>query len=342
MLSKNGLRKQSKQGLAAGILVVLAGMALLSVIPTNALAESALRSRVYGFRNTDNQRAVQLVNQLGIKVTMDAHSPSVVVLTSDDSNELTRAYTLMEMLDRKEPVEMKILGQIAESESKAQLDQLQAQTKKLLPGTLLDPPAKGGSSKPVIIDIYKGQLLVMAPAAEMTQVETAWQTQQAQSPTITAAPVPAKPVETVEPNVVQPVAEQPATEPNQPVETQVIPQPQPTEPNQVLPETEQPGIDLLNALAAEAQAVVEPNQPATPIEAAVEPTPVADANAIEPVAEGDDAAFKKIVEQLMKQAAEEEKTAAETEAAAATPQQPETAPKKIETAAPAKTTDAKI
>ncbi|MBN2512484.1 MAG: hypothetical protein JXB18_06060, partial [Sedimentisphaerales bacterium] len=350
MLSKNGLRKQSKQGLATGILVVLTGLALLSVMPTNARAESALRSRVYGFRNTDNQRAVQLVNQLGIKVTMDAHSPSVVVLTSDDSNELTRAYTLMEMLDRKEPVEMKILGQIAESESKAQLDQLQAQTKKLLPGTLLDPPAKGGSSRPVIIDVYKGQLLVMAPASEMTQIETAWQTQQAQSPTITAAqaaPVPVSPIKTVEPNTVQPVVEQPATEPNQPVETQVIPQPQPTEPNQMAPEAEQPGIDLLNALAAEAQAVDEPNQPAIQVEAAVVPTPVAEANVPEPVAEGDDAAFKKIVEQLMKQAAEEE-AAIGAEAAAPTPQQseapgqPEAKPKKIETAVPAKADDAKI
>lgn len=351
MLSKNGLRKQSKQGLAAGILIVLAGLVLLSVMPTCVEAESALRSRVYGFRNTDNQRAVQLVNQLGIKVTMDAHSPAVVVLTSDDSAELTRAYTLMEMLDRKEPVEMKVLGQIAESDAKAQLDLIQAQVKKLLPGTLLDPPAKGGSAKPVIIDVYKGQLLAMAPAAEMTQIETAWQTQQAQSPTITAAPavpVPAKPVETVEPNGVQPVVEQPVAEPNQPVETQAIPQPQPTEPNQVAPETEQPSADLLNALAAEAQATVEPNLPATPIEAAVEPTPVADANALQPVAEGDDAAFKKIVEQLMKQAAEEEKAAAETEAVAPTPQQPEApkqseaTPKKVETAAPAKTTDAKI
>jgi len=336
MLSKNGLRKQSKQGLAAGILVVLAGLALLSVMPTNVGAESALRSRVYGFRNTDNQRAVQLVNQLGIKVTMDVHSPAVVVLTSDDSNELTRAYTLMEMLDRKEPVEMKILGQIAESESKAQLDQLQAKVKKLLPGTLLDPPAKGGSSKPVIIDVYKGQLLAMASAAEMTQIETVWQAQQAQSPTIAAqpAPVPTEPVK--------------SAEPNQPVEIQTIPQPQPTEPNQAAPEAGQPGVDLLNALAAETQAVVEPNQPAVPIEAAVEPTPVSDANAIQPAAEGDDAAFKKIVEQLMKQAAQEEKTAAAAETAAATPQQPEaskqseTTPKKIETAAPAKAADAKI
>ncbi len=336
MLSKNGLRKQSKQGLAAGILVVLTGLALLSVMPTNVGAESALRSRVYGFRNTDNQRAVQLVNQLGIKVTMDVHSPAVVVLTSDDSNELTRAYNLMEMLDRKEPVEMKILGQIAESESKAQLDQLQAKVKKLLPGTLLDPPAKGGSSKPVIIDVYKGQLLAMASAAEMTQIETVWQAQQSQSPTIAAqpAPVPTEPVK--------------SAEPNQPVEIQTIPQPQPTEPNQAAPEAGQPGVDLLNALVAETQAVVEPNQPAVPIEAAVEPTPVSDANAIEPVAEGDDAAFKKIVEQLMKQAAQEEKTAAAAETAAATPQQPEaskqpeTTPKKIETAAPAKAADAKI
>ncbi|MEN6308768.1 MAG: secretin N-terminal domain-containing protein [Anaerohalosphaeraceae bacterium] len=348
MLSKNGLRKQSKQGLVAGILVVLTGMLLVAAMPAGVWAESALRSRVYGFRNTDNQRAVQLVNQLSIKVTMDAHSPAVVVLTSDDSAELTRAYTLMEMLDRKEPVEMKVLGQISESESKAQLDQLQTKLKKLLPGTLLDPPAKGGSAKPVIVDVYKGQLLVMAPAAELTEIETAWQAQQAQSPTITAAqaaPVPMAPVKATEPNTVQPIVEQP-------VETQVVPQPQPAEPNQAAPEPDQSGIELLNAVAAEAGAVVEPNQPAVPVDVtAIEPTPVTDANTLQPVAEGDDAALKKIVEQLMKQAAEEENAAAEPQTDTQTPPQqdtaaqPEAPAKEVDTAipdAPVKATDAKI
>ncbi len=337
MVLKKGLWMQSKRRSIAGILVVLAGMVLLSVMPMNVQAESALRSRVYGFRNTDNQRAVQLVNQLGIKVTMDVHSPSVVVLTSDDSAELSRAYNLMEMLDRKEPVEMKVLAQIPEQESKTLLNQLQGKLKKLLPGTLLDPPAKGGSTKPVIIDVYKGQLLAMAPAAEMAQVEAAWQSQQTESPTISttqAAVVPTEPVK--------------AAEPNQPVKVPVVPVSHSAEPNEAMPEP-QPSDNQMPQTENQESEDDESDLAVTPIPMAGKSSLVAiDANDLEPEEGEDDAALKKIVEQLMKQAAEEEKKAAEAEAAAVKSQQPEpskqpeSAPKKIETAVPDKAADTKV
>jgi len=334
MVLKKGLWMQSKRRSIAGILVVLAGMVLLSVLPRNVQGESALRSRVYGFRNTDNTRAVQLVNQLGINVTMDVHSPSVVVLTSDDAAELSRAYNLMEVLDRKEPVEMKVLAQIPEQESKALLNQLQSNLKKLLPGTLLDPPAKGGSTKPVIIDIYKGQLLAMAPAAEMAQVEAAWQARQAQYPTISATPPAAIATGPVK-----------AAEPNQPVEVPVTPVSRPAEPNAVLSEL-QPSDNQMPQTENQEPEDDESDLAVTPIPMAGQSTLIpVDANDLEPAEDEDDAALKKIVEQLMKQAAEEEKKAADAEAAAVKSQQPESSkqpeptPKKIETAVADKAAD---
>ncbi|MBM4104347.1 MAG: hypothetical protein FJ263_09940, partial [Planctomycetes bacterium] len=193
--------------LTAAFAVFFAGL-----MPSECIAASALRSRVYGFRHTDNKLAIQLANQLELKVTIDMHSPSVVVLTGTDSLELVRAYSLMELADRKEPVSLKILGSVSDTAAEETLKQLQKQLGGLNVGTFLDPPTRSVAN-PFIVDVYQGSLIVIAAAGEMEKAEAAYKAYQAkqksQSPkaALSEPNVPPPPVvEVSEPNTAQPAS----------------------------------------------------------------------------------------------------------------------------------------
>jgi type II secretory pathway component GspD/PulD (secretin) len=342
----SGIRRKQKAAafLSLGLIAFCALVILFSI---DAFSASAMRSRVYGFRNTDNKEAMQLVGKLGFKVTIDAHSSSVVVLTGDDADELTRAYTLMEVADQKEPVVLKVLGLIPDDKVEAVIDDIHNQLKTLNIGTLLNPPAKAVAD-PLVVDIYQGELIAVAAEGQIGKIEKAYQSlqtrMQSPQPAISEPNVPASvpavvPVP-VEPNKIEiPVvtAESPAAvEPNIP-ETlpEVLPvqvEPAVAEPNKpVLPETsaaqpavasvvepnqagpQEPGTqedfissELLKALDVE-ERKVEAQKAAL---AKPEPVEAKEASAPEPTKEISGDEFKKIIAQLMKQAAEEEKKTA--------------------------------
>ncbi len=263
----SGIRQ--KQGIQIPFALILTAVFMGSFVlisPSDGFAVSALRSRVYGFRNTDNKQAVQLAGQLGIKVTIDTHSSSVVVLTGDDPLELTRAYSLMEITDRKEPVSMKVLGSVPDSKAEETAKQLHDQLKNLNLGTLLDPPAKV-IANPSIVDVYQGELIAIASTAEMEKIEKAyktWQDKQKSQRPKTSEPNTANPVQlssskSVEPNA--PASQSPAAEPNTP-QPAPTPAPQPikqtsTEPNKPARQ-EQPAPQP--AAAPTQQKAIEPNQ----------------------------------------------------------------------------------
>jgi len=263
----SGIRQ--KQGIQIPFALILTAVFVGSFVlisPSDGFSVSALRSRVYGFRNTDNKQAVQLAGQLGIKVTIDTHSSSVVVLTGDDPLELTRAYSLMEITDRKEPVSMKVFGSVPDSKAEETVKQLHDQLKNLNLGTLLDPPAKVVAN-PSIVDIYQGELIAIASAAEMEKIEKAykaWQDKQKSQRPKTSEPNTANPIQlssskSVEPNA--PASQSPAAEPNTP-QPAPTPAPQPikqtsTEPNKPARQ-EQPAPQP--AAAPTQQKAIEPNQ----------------------------------------------------------------------------------
>jgi type II secretory pathway component GspD/PulD (secretin) len=341
MLLSGIRRKQKARAFLSLSLIALCTLVILFSI--EAFSASAMRSRVYGFRNTDNKEAMQLVGKLGFKVTIDAHSSSVVVLTGDDAEELTRAYTLMEVADQKEPVLLKVLGLIPDSKAQDVIDELHTQLKTLNIGTLLNPPAKAVAD-PLIVDIYQGELIAVAAESQIGKIETAYKNLQSQkqppqpvvsepnipasAPAVVSVPVePNKieiPMAVAEPNIPKPqpkpLPEQVKSvvaEPNQPVlpETPVVQpaaavsvQPQAVEPNQTKPQ--EPGTqedfissELLKTLDVE-EKKVEAQKAAM---AKPQPVETKDASAPEPTKEITGDEFKKIIAQLMKQAAEEEK-----------------------------------
>jgi type II secretory pathway component GspD/PulD (secretin) len=345
---------------------LIASCALVILFSIDAFSASAMRSRVYGFRNTDNKEAMQLVGKLGFKVTIDAHSSSVVVLTGDDADELTRAYTLMEVADQKEPVVLKVLGLIPDDKAASVIDEMNTQLKTLNIGTLLNPPAKA-VAEPLVVDVYQGELIAIAAESQIAKIEKVYQSLQKQKkpsqpavsePNVsTPAPVvltvPAEPnviktpVVAVEPNhpVILPkpapepvkfVVAEPnkVTEPNKPVLTEILViqpaevavKPQMGEPNVVKPQESQTQDDfmseeLLKTLDAE-EKKAEVKKAEAKNAAVTSAQPVKAAQASEPAKEITSDEFKKIVAQLMKQTAEEEKKASAQPAAVTDANQP--------------------
>lgn len=365
MYSSGIRRNQKARAFLSLIVFALCVIVILSQFSTDSLAASAMRSRVYGFRNTDNKEAMQLVGKLGFKVTIDAHSSSVVVLTGDDAEELTRACTLMEIADQKEPVVLKILALIPDDKAEAVIDELHTQLKTFNIGTLLNPPAKTVAD-PLLVDIYQGELIAIAAESQIGKIEEAYKTLQSQEqpsavaaefsvpePVVSPAAVESNaietPIVTAEPNLseilpaITPVPSEPAAaEPNNLVqpdtETPVVQpavisvNPQPADPNQAGPQ--EPGTqedfisnELFKALEAEEKKAEAKKA------ALVQSQSVEAAEASEPAKEITSDEFKKIVAQLMKQAAQEEKKTEVQAAAAADSNQP-VAPKLMEEPVP--------
>jgi type II secretory pathway component GspD/PulD (secretin) len=249
-----------------GILFVLIGMAVfagMSLFASDSWAAGAPRSLVYGFRHTDNKQATQLITQLGLKVTVDAHSSTVVVLTGEDPLELKKAYSLMEVCDRKEPVSLKTFGAIPEATAEADIKQVHSQLNGLNVGTFLDPPTKTAAA-PFIVDVYQGKLIAIATTEELEKIEKAYQAYRAKEKQ--NSPEAA----ITEPNEIKPRQKEPnlpmplpvvAEEPNTP-QPKPTPAPQPmksagTEPNN----TAAVGTDAsVPQAAVVAAAPAEPNQ----------------------------------------------------------------------------------
>lgn len=346
----SGIRHKQK-ATAFLSLSLIALCALVVLFSIEAFSASAMRSRVYGFRNTDNKEAMQLVGKLGFKVTIDAHSSTVVVLTGDDAEELTRTYTLLEVADQKEPVVLKVLGLIPDDRAEAVIEDIHNLLKTLNIGTLLNPPAKAVAD-PLVVDIYQGELIAIAAESQIGKIEKAYQSLQsnrqppqpaiaepnaaASMPPVSPVPaepnktetpvIAAKPLTAAEPNIpetlpkVLPGQIKPAVaEPNKPVEAETpVTQPaavsvevRQTEPNQAgsrEPGTQEDFIssELLKTLDVEEKKA----QSQKAALAKPEPVETKEASAPEPTKEISGDEFKKIIAQLMKQAAEEEKKTA--------------------------------
>jgi type II secretory pathway component GspD/PulD (secretin) len=280
------------------VLSLILAVFFCGLMPSECIAASALRSRVYGFRHTDNKLAIQLANQLELKVTIDMHSPSVAVLTGTDSLELVRAYSLMEIADRKEPVSLKVLGSVSDSEAEETLKQLQKQLGGLNVGTFLDPPTKSVAN-PFIVDVYQGSLIVIGAAGEMEKAEAAYKAYQAKRKASSPKAEPS------EPNV-PPLAAVKASEPNTAQAVSLaVPQIQP-----VTPAAEPNAAETMPSLPQLAAAVEEAIEMAAPEEI----KPAAEPNQAKPEEPQSQEDF--MSSELLKSLAAEEKSAQNTPTAA--------------------------
>lgn len=296
-----GLIKNKSIVAAAGVLCLLLSSAIWSETSTGGVS----RSRSYRFRQADAKKAMQIVQNLGIQVEMQLHALDVLVITSDNSSESTRAYSLVEFYDSKEPVEFAVLGTVADSQAESMLKDIFKSLGDANTGTLLNPPARG-TKQGILVDIYKGQFVVLGASAEQTKVGQLYRelTKSADKP--------------AEPNV--PAVEKSAvkTEPNIPAAAVVVePAVKKTEPN---------ALAVLPAPAPAEKKIEDANQIPSPIPAKAEPQTVAvtaEPNLPANQAAADDFFSDELIKTLS--AAEKKAVAAADIKPAAVTEQPDTA-----------------
>ncbi len=244
---------------ATGVLCLLLSSSIWSETSTGGVS----RSRSYRFRQADAKKAMQIVQKLGIQVEMQLHALDVLVITSDNSSESTRAYSLVEFYDSKEPVEFAVLGTVADSRAESMLKDVLKSLGDINTGTLLNPPARG-TKQGILVDIYKGQFIVLGAPSEQAKVAQLYRelTKSADKPVEPNVPVPQKPAVKPEPNaltaaavVVEPAVKK--AEPNVPA---AMPAPVPAE-KKIEDANQIPSPMLEKATSKIALASAEPNLP---------------------------------------------------------------------------------
>ncbi|HOK67490.1 MAG TPA: secretin N-terminal domain-containing protein [Anaerohalosphaeraceae bacterium] len=209
------------------------------------------RSRLYRTNHRTAEEIKSTLLQLGIGRRVDALSDKILIVTSDQPDDLIRASSLLQMLDH---ASVRILKQWQPSPVGLPNPEYlfeQMKLSELQVGTLLDPPASNASD-PLLLDEYKGGLLAVGSEAMIGQLEqiiNQWIAKHQPKPT--AAPAPSAETTPAPASTPQAAPTAPAVqEPNQP---QAEPAAVPSEPS-----AETPAQPTAPAAAA------EPNQSAAP------------------------------------------------------------------------------
>lgn len=213
------------------------------------------RSRLYrtNWRSAEEMKA--LLVQLGIGRRVDALSEKILIVTSDQPDDLIRASSILQMLDR---ADKRVLKQWTPSAAplpgpgylfeQMNLSELQA-------GTLLDPPPSNASD-PLLLDEYGGGLLAIGNETRIAQLDelvNQWTAKHSPKPSPAPAAISPQPAPAAEPNQpsVQTETAAPAESPSE-TAAQTTESAPPAEPNQSAPPQEDDffGEELMKALAA--------------------------------------------------------------------------------------------
>lgn len=194
------------------------------------------RSRLFRTVHRGAEELKQILLQLGIGRRVDALSEKILIVTSDEPDDLIRSSSLIQMLDSSSA---HVLRQWPRTD--AGLPSLEylfeaLNLSELQGGTLLDPPASNAAD-PLLLDESKGGLVAIGSEVMLERVDQIiqqWLTKQRPKPAAASEPSPAP--------VPQPAAVEPSLsapeEPNRPgaepaVETTLLPSETapPSEPN---------------------------------------------------------------------------------------------------------------
>jgi type II secretory pathway component GspD/PulD (secretin) len=264
MLQGSWMRKQWRQRLLTLTVVcamLSAGSAALGAGDPNDTG--APRSRVYKFRNIKSQRAQDVLTQLKIGTEYNALTEDVLIVTGRSGTELIKASEVLELLDRKEAIEVRTLMAGTDTDPLPVLEVFILRLKTITAGTLLDGPPSA-APKPAIVDILDKKLIAIATAEVLNEIETAlneWQNEQAKASVKPAAEPQEESVAVPEP---QPAPTLPAVETNVPA----VIEPAPAEPETP---AEQPQVPAEQPQAVEAAEEMIPTQSVPAAIEAVEP-----------------------------------------------------------------------
>lgn len=332
---------------------------------------AVLRSRVYKIVNLTASQVKTYLEDLKIGSKIEALSDKVLIVSSDVPGDLTRASSLIEMLDTKEP--RLIRAWEPSPTGFPPLGTITGELKNVTLGTFLDSPG-ATAPNPLLVDIQADKLVAIGSAELISRIDalyTEWRKKQ--TPEAVNGPEDKAEAAVVEPNIslvelvgaLMPGAPEkelqaaPVTEPNEArmateaLEAAEAPEPAAGTMEEVAAESPEGDFfteELLAALASEEKKAADLEQQIqaqkaqqTAETAAAEPEPAVETPVVEPEetpAEGPEDAgerslldiLKSLQQQQNAQAAEEEKQARPTSPA---PEKIATAPAPSELAAAA-------
>lgn len=187
------------------------------ICPAGEPARSGVeRSRLYRTNHRSAEEIKATLLQLGIGRRVDALSEKILIVTSDQPDDLVRASSLLQMLDH---ASVRILKQWQPSDVGLPSPEYlfeQMKLSELQGGTLLDPPASNASD-PLLLDEYKGGLLAVGSEAmirQLNQIINQWIAKRQPKPTPSPSEAGTTPAPASAPQAVP--TSPAAQEPNQP------------------------------------------------------------------------------------------------------------------------------
>lgn len=124
-----------------------------------------LRSRVYKLKHiaADDAKKLLVNLKIGRDVNKLPGSQPMLIVTSDNSLDMTKATTILRLLDSEKQYEVKTIIEKFDPAGIAKLDRLQAKIANLVIGTFKDPP-EGLDKSLAIVDMHNTSLIAIAEA----------------------------------------------------------------------------------------------------------------------------------------------------------------------------------
>lgn len=138
-----------------------------------------LRSRIFRLRHNDSRTVQTMLERLNLGTEYNQLSPDVLIVTSDRTQDLIKATSVVTLADSESPVEIRPLLVPTEQVPAPKQEELAVRLRSLTIGTLLNAPPSG-SPNPAIVDLFEGTVMGIASADVLDQIETfidTWKTE---------------------------------------------------------------------------------------------------------------------------------------------------------------------
>lgn len=162
MLTRFG--RDNKKGLSFAAFFCLIGIFLLNIGFASAQNDSysIFRNRIYLLKHITAEDSKLFLSHLKIGTDIKVLPDNSLLLTSDKPADLTKASSLLGLIDSAQPFGMKTIFSMPDFETLPKIEEIESKLGYLSIGTFKEPPAD--KSKPMaIIDMHQSDLVVIGP-----------------------------------------------------------------------------------------------------------------------------------------------------------------------------------
>ncbi len=123
---------------------------------------SVFRNRLYKLRHISAEDAGRFLVDMNIGNQVTIMSDNSMMVSSDDPADLTRASSILELIDSRDPYTMEVLTDSPDFEAIPSIEEIEAKLIYLSIGTFRNPPSDK-TKKLAIIDMHGTELVAIAP-----------------------------------------------------------------------------------------------------------------------------------------------------------------------------------